>query len=142
MEYFRLTPTTNCTRPYNGNISATSNSVSLKKYKIASSSAAAAVASSYQPAAGGGYYSTKTASTLSRVIYPDVSGRHETATTCYPSTHHLNNGLVYADLTVSRHKKKHQHHPRPSPISHTQTYPYHTEYAVIKFHDVGREIDV
>lgn len=137
MEYFRLTPTTNCTRPYNGNISATSNSVSLKKYKMAGSAAS----STYGAA---GYYSTTSSATLSRSGYPEVSGRHEAAAgaACYPSTHHLNNGLVYADLTVSRHKKKHQHHPRPSPISHTQTYPYHTEYAVIKFHDVGREIDV
>jgi hypothetical protein len=62
---------------------------------------------------------------------------------------------VYADLTVSRHKKKHHRQPAVAPPPATTTmmppvpaplnvpaYPYHTEYAVIKFHDVGREIDV
>lgn len=112
MEYFRLTPSIN-TRPYNGNIPS---NISLKKYKYSSNNTFS--------------------SSLSRDDPPTIP-KHQNSS--YPSTHQLNNGLVYADLTVSRHKKKHHRQP---PISSTKTYPYHTEYAVIKFHDVGREIDV
>lgn len=114
MEYFRLTPSTN-TRPHKGNIST--NNINLKKYKISASN-------TLSP-------------TLSRGGPPTIPRHHNSS---YPSTHQLNNGLVYADLTVSRHKKKYHH--RQPPIPNAQTYPYHTEYAVIKFHDVGREIDV
>ncbi|XP_065226929.1 hemicentin-2 isoform X2 [Planococcus citri] len=115
MEYFRLTPTNKNCRQYNGSITT---NLSLKK--------------SIKNATANNVLSP----TFPRGGPPTVPRHHNSS---YPSTHHLNNGLVYADLTVSRHKKKHHRHP---PISNTQTYPYHTEYAVIKFHDVGREIDV
>lgn len=111
MEYFRLTPTNN-TRMYNGSITT---NLSLKKTKPANNALSP---------------------TLPRRGPPTMPRNHNSS---YPSTHQLNNGLVYADLTVSRHKKKHHRH---TPITNAQTYPYHTEYAVIKFHDVGREIDV
>lgn len=114
MEYFRLTPSTN-PRSYKSNISS---NINLKKYKISANN-------TLSPS-------------LSREGPPTIPRHHNNS--AYPSTHQLNNGLVYADLTVSRHKKKYHH--RQSPIPNVQTYPYHTEYAVIKFHDVGREIDV
>ncbi|XP_054282602.1 hemicentin-1-like isoform X3 [Macrosteles quadrilineatus] len=54
----------------------------------------------------------------------------------------LNNGtVVYADLALN-HQRPRQYLPQhvPLPVYH-HSRP-HTEYAVIKFHDVGQEIDV
>ncbi|XP_046675860.1 hemicentin-2-like isoform X7 [Homalodisca vitripennis] len=53
----------------------------------------------------------------------------------------LNNGaVVYADLTLN-HQRTRPYLPQhvPLPMYHSRA---HTEYAVIKFHDVGQEIDV
>lgn len=61
----------------------------------------------------------------------------------------LNNGaVVYADLALSQRAAvtrpylPPQHVPLPMYHPHPLAQRSHTEYAVIKFHDVGQEIDV
>lgn len=65
----------------------------------------------------------------------------------YRSNHHLpsppptyNGGaVVYADLALNHHRT---HMPVPQNFPLYQPPRAHTEYAIIKFHDVGQEIDV
>ncbi|XP_039278812.1 uncharacterized protein LOC111055569 [Nilaparvata lugens] len=65
-----------------------------------------------------------------------------------PPTYNGGGGPMYADLALNNHHHHHHHH-RPHPHApvpeHFPLYQpprAHTDYAIIKFHDVGQEIDV
>ncbi|XP_075211632.1 neuromusculin isoform X6 [Lycorma delicatula] len=74
-------------------------------------------------------------------------GNDEFVYPSYRSNHHLpsptptyNGGaVVYADLALNHHRN---HVPVPQNFPLYQPPRAHTEYAIIKFHDVGQEIDV
>ncbi|RZF42221.1 hypothetical protein LSTR_LSTR004370 [Laodelphax striatellus] len=74
-------------------------------------------------------------------VYPSYqrSSNHHIMHSSPPPTY--NGGLVYADLTLNHHHHR-PHAPVPEHFPLYQPPRPHTEYAIIKFHDVGQEIDV
>lgn len=85
---------------------------------------------------------------MGRDEYYLTNPKHQLPSTPPPAGYMMNNGaVVYADLALNHHQRARaaaaaaaipQHVPLP--MYHPARA--HTEYAVIKFHDVGQEIDV